>query len=88
MNKPIRIPTILGELVAYPSLCSDYPAIDIFLCRDGVDILIATVEVEHNFDTPSLHYLVYGDPVSDAPTITDRIFPEELDAGFASITDS
>lgn len=85
MNKPIRIPTILGNIVAYECNDPHYPGIDIFLHRDGKEILLLTVEVETFMDNSSLNYRVYGDLAIDEPTISDCIFPDELDEGFASL---
>lgn len=85
MNKPIRIPTILGDIVAYEVADPHYPGIDIFLSRDGVEILLATVEVEAPIGDTSLNYRVYGDLASDEPTISDRIFPDEIDEAFSSL---
>lgn len=87
MNKPICIPTILGDIVAYDVADPDYPGIDIFLRRDGVEILLATVEAESYMGNTSLNYRVYGDLSIDEPTISDRIFPDELNEGFASLSE-
>lgn len=88
MNKPICIPTIFGDIVAYACSDTSYPGVHIFLRRNGIEILIACVEAEHVFDHPSLNYQVYGDLSSDIPTISDRIFPDEIDDAFSSIADN
>lgn len=88
MSAHVRIPTILGELIACESQCSDYPGIHIFLRREGVDLLLASVEVEHVFPEASVNYTIYGNTTSDEPTISDRIFADELDEGFDSLTES
>lgn len=87
MTERIRIPTVLGELIAFDSNCTDYPGIHIVLHRNGIDLQIATIEVEHVFNDPSVNYTIYGNTTSDEPTISDRIFPDELDEGFASIAE-